>query len=236
MFRHTQWPDHFPVACHVLADGSDVESIKAGASRSSRAELLSRLGLRTDFPVVAQVGGVVFWKGQQVTAEAFIRLAKSDSTPRFSLLFLGGGSSAHREKIERMLADAPREWQDAVRFVRFDPDDFSYLAAADIVVHPSVLPDPFPNAVREAMILGKPVIASRDGGIPEMITDGETGILFQPGNADEMAAALSRLVVSSRERVRLGEAARDFASYHFDIQVRKQAFMELFRSLVTEKA
>lgn len=79
-------------------------------------------------------------------AEAFLRLAESGGEPLFSLLFLGRGNAEYRESLDRSLAKAPREWREAVRFVHFDHNDFSYLGAADIVVHPSVLPDPFPNA------------------------------------------------------------------------------------------
>src|SRR5262249_28739874 len=128
------------------------------------------------------------------------------------------------------------QWSDAVRFVQFRPDDFSCLAAADIVVHPSVLPDPFPNAVREAMILGKPVIASRDGGIVDMIRDGETGILVSPGDSNELAAEIGRLDRAAGERTRMGTAAQEFARSYFDIDLRKRAFSDLFRGLVSGKS
>jgi glycosyltransferase involved in cell wall biosynthesis len=166
--------------------------------------------------------------------EAFLGLAATGQRPSFSLLFLGAGNLEYRQSLERTLASAPPEWRDAVRFVHFDPSDFSYLGAADIVVHPSVLPDPFPNAVREAMILGKPVIASREGGIPEMIQDGETGILIRPRDSNELADAMRRLVASADERTKLGEAAKAFAIRHFDINARKESFAALFRSLVGE--
>jgi glycosyltransferase involved in cell wall biosynthesis len=221
----------FPSGVKILPDGSNIEAIRLNAQRSSRAEVLSRLNLPLERPVVAQVGGVVWWKGQHVTAEALQRIAAREPQPRFSFLFLGGGNPSYREKIEASLASAPPQWRDAIRFVCFAPDDFSYVAAADIVVHPSVLPDPFPNAVREAMILGKPVIASRDGGIVDMIRDGETGILFQPGNSEELAAAIDRLVASPEERRRLAESAQRYAENNFDINSRKQAFLELFRDL-----
>lgn len=225
----------FGDAAHILPDGSDVKGIRLIAQRSSRAEILSRLGLPFELPVVAQIGGIVFWKGQQITAEAFLRLSARSSVPSFSLLFLGGGSDVHRQNIERTLSKAPSQWRDLVRFVRFEPGDFSYLSAADIVVHPSVLPDPYPNAVREAMILGKPVIASRGGGITDMINDGENGILFEPGNAEQMATALTELIGSAGERCRLGQAAYSFAGEHFSIDFRKQAFITLLRGLVLSR-
>ncbi len=218
----------------VVPDGCDVEKIQAGARSKSRTHVLDQLGLPSVRPVVAQVGGTVWWKGQHVTADAFLRLAAGGGEPLFSLLFLGRGNAEYRESLDRTLAQAPREWQEAVRFVHFDHDDFSYLGAADIVVHPSVLPDPFPNAVREAMILGKPVIASRQGGIPEMIQDGETGILVRPRDSEDLGSAIHMLATSPAERARLGESARRFATEYFDIHTRKNDFVRLFRSLVRD--
>ncbi len=217
---------------NVFPDGSNVQAIHIGAKRSSRAEVLQRLNLPRERPVVVQVGGVVHWKGQDITARAFVDIAAQGKNQPFSLLFLGCVSAPFRERVESILAGAPREWRELVRFESFNPDDFSYLSASDIVVHPSVLPDPFPNAVREAMILGKPVIASGDGGIPEMIRDGETGILVEPGNSVELAAAITSLLNSREQRELLGEAAKQFGTRQFDIHVRKEAFFTLFRNLV----
>lgn len=222
----------FTSEVHILPDGSHIDAIQLSASLSSRREVLERLNLPIDKPVVAQVGGVVWWKGQHVTAEAFARLAVQQKSPNFSLVFLGGDNSDYRKRVEEIIAQAPTEWQEAVRFACFDPNDFSYLAVSDIVVHPSVLPDPYPNAVREAMILGKPVIGSNDGGIPEMIKDGKTGILFEPGDAAELAEAIKSLIDSPERRRAIGDSAQQFALSHFDINRRKHAFIELFQSLL----
>jgi glycosyltransferase involved in cell wall biosynthesis len=214
----------------VFADGTDVKAV-LGGQNASRARVLESLGLPPARPVVAQVGTLEEMKGQLVTAEAYVRLSAPKPEPDFSLLFLGKGKAEYLENVRAVLSRAPRAWQEAVRFSSFPPEDFSYLAAADIVVHPSVIPDPFPNAVREAMILGKPVIGSNDGGLPEMIRHGKTGFLFEPGNAPELAKYLRRLLDSPEERVEIGEAARSFAINWFDINVRKQPFSELFRRL-----
>lgn len=225
----------FPASVHIFPDGNDVDRIRKGERQHSRAEVLQNLALPVERLVVAQAGGIFWLKGQHVTAEAFVRLATKNH-PCFSLLFLGKSTSSYRERLDRILAHAPKEWRDAVRFLDYNPDDFSYLAAADIVVQPSVFPDSLPNAVREAMILGKPVIGSRDGGIPEMIHDGKTGLLVTPGDPDELAAALEHLLSSQRERERIGAAARLFANSQFDIQLRKQAFCDLLWSVTGERS
>lgn len=225
----------FPKPVNVLPDGSDIQRIRTSGKCSSRSIVLNALGLPVGRPVVAQVAGLVWWKGHHVTAEAFVQLAAAGGKPDFSLVLLGDAHSDYRERVERILSQAPSEWRSAVRFVQFDPDDFSYLASADIVVHPSVLPDPFPNAVREAMILGKPVIASRGGGIPEMIRSGTTGILVEPGDASGLAQSIRRLVAFPEERLRIGRTAERFAITHFDIHLRKQAFYDLFQELSNDR-
>jgi glycosyltransferase involved in cell wall biosynthesis len=222
----------FAIPPDVLAEGDDVAAIEASAGSSSRGEVLRRLDLPVERPMVAQIGSLYEWKGQHVTADAFGRLA-GDGEDGFSLLFLGRGDRAYRERVQGILAQSPSAARN-VRFATYDADDFGYLAAADVVVHPSVLPDPFPNAVREAMILGKPVIATNAGGIPEMIRPNETGVLIEPGDAGALADALSALLRSRMERERLGAAARDAARAEFDITVRKDAFGDLLDALVRD--
>ncbi len=73
-------------------------------------------------------------------------------------------------------------------------DPASVFAALDIVVVPSVQPEPFGCVVIEAMAAGTPVIGSRCGGIAEQIVDGVSGILFCPGSAEDLAEALNRML------------------------------------------
>lgn len=222
----------FAGSVRIFPDGSDVAGIRFGARRASRKEVLKHWGLPDAQLVVAQVGALQRWKGQHLTAEAFVRLSKSGDVPPFSLVFLGDGASVYKERLKQILAEAPDEWRSAVRFLSFSPDDLSFVEASDIVVHPSVLPDPYPNAVREAMILGKPVIAARAGGLPDMIRHAESGLLIDPCDADDLAASIGRLINSPGERARLGGAAQRFAMDHFDIKTCKEPLADLLRCLV----
>ena len=147
-----------------------------------------------------------------------------------SLLFLGAGKQEDKEALRHALPD---DWQQSVRFIEFEPGDFSYLAAADIIVHPSTIPDPYPNAVREAMILGKPVIGSRSGGIPELVVDEVTGILVEPNDKPALAQALGRLIESPEMRAQMGAAGRQKASNQFDANVCKNAFEDLLLELTS---
>ncbi|MBC8032317.1 MAG: glycosyltransferase family 4 protein [Pyrinomonadaceae bacterium] len=218
----------------VLHDGNDITAIRSNAAEASRDQVLSSLGLPAGQLVIAQIGALSWAKGQQVTARACAQLALDGNGP-CSLLFLGFAKPDVKEELRRILAVTPDGWQSSVRFVEFTPGDFSYLSAADIIVHPSVLPDPYPNAIREALILGKPVIGSRVGGIPELIANGLTGILIEPDNPNLLAEALKTLISSPEERARMGAAARRFAETSLDIDICKHAFFDTLVSVVRSK-
>lgn len=220
----------FSKRIRVLPDGSDLEAIRGATGHLTREQVLMSLDLPAGQPVIAQVGAVCWTKGQHVTAQACTQLASEGQSP-CTILFLGFCPDEHREKLQNILSNAPESWQRSLRFVQFSSGDFSYLSVADIVVHPSVFPDSYPNAVREALSLGKPVIGSRVGGIPELIADKVTGLLVEPGDAQQLAGALRSLIDSPEERARLGGKARQFADDKLDINLCKDAFFELLLTL-----
>ena len=76
-------------------------------------------------------------------------------------------------------------------------------------VVPSVWPDPLPGVVREAMTRERAVVASAVGGNPDMVIDGENGLLVKPGDPDDLAAAMARLLADPDLRTRLGRAGRE---------------------------
>jgi glycosyltransferase involved in cell wall biosynthesis len=222
----------FSSRLHVLPDGGDVDDITSRAATAGRADVLRKLDLPVELPMVAQVGAISERKGQHVTAEAFVRLAAGGGPPTCSLVFFGHGRADEEQRVRRVLAGAPVEWQALVRFTAFEDGDLASLAAADIVVHPSTVHDAFPNAVREAMTLGKPVIASAMGGMVDMILDGDSGVLIAEGDSVALASAMDALVQSPVARRRLGASAAAFARQHFDVHQRKLALLQLFDQVV----
>jgi len=214
----------------VLPDGSDIDTTSRSLAEINRTDVLQSLSLPTGQPVVAQIGAIIRGKGQRVTAAACARLARAGHPP-CSVLFLGAGKPGEKAELERIFGEMPDGWGSSMRFVEFGAGDYSYVAAADVVVHPSTLPDPYPNAVREAMILGKPIIGSRVGGIPELVADSETGILIEPNDDEELAAALARLLDSPHARAEMGAAGRRVAYEKFDVQICKNAFYDLLQEV-----
>src|SRR5207249_2718587 len=96
------------------------------------------------------------------------------------------------------------------RFLGFRRDAPRIVQAFDVIAVPSHV-EPLGNATLEAMAAGRPVVGSRVGGLPEMVVDGETGLLVPPSNPPALAAAIERLVFDEPLRLRMSIMARQRA-------------------------
>jgi glycosyltransferase involved in cell wall biosynthesis len=189
----------------------------------SRKDARAELGLREDELVVAHVGRLVRWKGQDVFIRAMAQVAhtipnirglivgawhKEDERPGA----LGGGASYANEL--RALADqlgAP------ITFTGFVRDPGVAYAAADIVAHTSKLPEPFGRITIEAMMASRPVVAANAGAQPEIVTPSETGLLTPTGDTDALTRALIELLSSETHRVVMGRNGRARAENNFSL-------------------
>src|SRR5262249_25585857 len=101
-----------------------------------------------------------------------------------------------------------------------------YLSAADVLVLGSYQ-EGLPNAVVEAMASGVAVVATRVGGIPEIVTDEETGLLVSPKDTDALFAGISRMIENDELRKRCVERGRNLAFARFDAERNAGAFVEI---------
>ena len=138
---------------------------------------------------VVCVGRLSPEKGQTGLLRAFAQLRTSH--PDLSLRLVGDGPD--RDALERLSQEL--SVGDAVTFAGRlpEPDTLVEIALADLLVLPSFM-EGLPIVLMEAMALGVPVIASRVAGIPELVVDGKTGVLFAPSNWDELAQCIARLL------------------------------------------
>lgn len=90
----------------------------------------------------------------------------------------------------------------------FRDDIPKVMAALDVFVLPSILPDSFPTVILEAMAAGKPVVATRSGGASEMVLEEETGFLIPIGNVEKGVESLEKLIENERLRLKFGQAGR----------------------------
>lgn len=120
-----------------------------------------------------------------------------------------------------------------VTFLGFQPDIRSLLATFDMFVQPSRM-DAMPMSVLEAMSAGLPVIASALGSIPELIEDGERGLLVPAGDSGAIARGLLRLAQDSESRRRLGTAAREYVALHKTASAMARHYLALYASALGE--
>ncbi|MCP1973877.1 glycosyltransferase family 4 protein [Bradyrhizobium elkanii] len=109
------------------------------------------------------------------------------------------------------------------------------IAEASVVVVPSEWCENCPMSVLEAMAYGKAVIATRVGGIPELVDDRVTGLLFEPGNTDELRRHLDCLMSDAARRAGMGAAGRSRVEADFSLEKHNTELMAVYRSLVSER-
>jgi len=186
----------------VLHDGLAVVP-----KRADRAMSRAALDLPPDAVVLAVLGRISGWKGQDLAVRALGDRALHSR--REVVLCLAGepwrGEERHLRELHELAATLGL--QDRVRHVGFRDDVDTVYGAADIVLVPSRQPDPFPNAALEAAAAGCCVVAAAHGGLPEMLSHGRTAMLVAPDDARALARTVAGLVDDPARRAALGAAA-----------------------------
>jgi len=175
------------------------------------------------------VVGRIKWvrKGQEVLIKAAALLADKYPDVRYAIVgSVSVGNDDHLARLQKLVQD--KQLNSKVIFIGDIAQPRDIYAAFDITVVPSVLPEPFGRVVMESMAAGTPVVASRCGGIPEQIIAGETGLLFNPGDEEDLAKSLAELFDDKARRLRMGIEGRRYALGKFDDDVVYQKYAELF--------
>ena len=190
------WFDHGRV--WVIPNGVDGDGL---AARAREGDVRGELGLADEALVVGCVGEVGWRKGQEHVLAAADALR--ERFPAAVWLVVGEG-----DEVASLTAAARSRGLlrgDRVRFLGFRRDVPAVLAACDLLVLPS-RSEGFPNTLLEGMALGLPVAASRADGIPELVVDGETGLLHAVDDGPRFVADVARLLGDGELRERLGAA------------------------------
>jgi len=161
--------------------------------------------------VIGTVGRLSDEKGMSFLIRAMGLLR--ESIPELRLEILGDGP--RRGELEALVSES--ELTSRVRFLGWQKDIKEHLIRWDLCVLPS-LEEGFGMAAAEAMATGLPVIASRVGGIPEVIVNDKTGWLVEPGDPEELACKIYTVLTDSSKRLEIAEAGRRFAVEHFSIE------------------
>ncbi|MCP3705495.1 glycosyltransferase family 4 protein [Paraburkholderia sp. CNPSo 3274] len=171
----------------VVHNGVDESPFRALA-RVPQAQLRAQIGLPGDAFLVGAFSRLARWKGQHVLLEALL------DEPRAHAVFVGAplfGEDAYAAEL-RAFVEA-NGLQERVHFLGFRHDIAACMRAVDVVAHTSITAEPFGRVVVEGMLAQRPVVASRDGGVTEIVEHGKSGLLCTPGDAKELAATIARL-------------------------------------------
>jgi glycosyltransferase involved in cell wall biosynthesis len=182
------------------------EALAFDAGRAPKSEARASLGLDPAAPVIAVLGRISDWKGQDVLVRA---LAEPPLRQRRVIgLVAGEAWPGAEDRLEAVLRLA-RELgvSDRLRLPGFRDDVNVIYGAADVVAVPSTAPDPLPGAAIESAAAGCAVIAAAHGGLLEIIRDRRTGRLVAPGDHRALAEIAAQLLDAPSERERLGAAA-----------------------------
>jgi glycosyltransferase involved in cell wall biosynthesis len=167
-------------------------------------------------------GDLIRFKGIDVLLQAYAGL-RGDTIP--PLVMIG-----------RMTADTPAQIPDNVRILDRWPHDALLEAwrRCSVGVLPSIGPETFGIVLLEAMAYGRPVVASRIGGMTDVVADGETGFLVTPGDADGLRQAIQRLIDEPGLKQRMGNAARLRLANLFSASSVVPRFEAMYRQVLGE--
>ena len=203
---------------HMLAQGIPPEritvvynAVDVSAFRRvlSPAEAKQRLGLDAHRLIIGTAAHLSLKKGHDVLLRAAAEVVKAAPDCHFVLL----GEGDQRSALERL--GGRLGLRDRVTFLGFRHDAADVMSAYDIFALASWW-EPFGLVFVEAMALGVPVVTTRAGGAPEVVAEGETGLLVPPGDPPALARALLRLATDGELRRRLGQAGPTRAA-RFDV-------------------
>lgn len=176
-----------------------------------------------DLNVVLCISQLIREKGIHILLKAVPMVARGVENVMFAIVGEGPG--------KREFEDLARDHgiQDRVRFLGLRSDTESLIAAADVIVCPSIWEEAFGLINIEAMACGVPVVATRVGGIPEIVTDGITGYLVDPGDSTSLTKAIEKILRHKVIRSSFGQMGLKRAQNLFDLDVMIYSYLKLYK-------
>ncbi|MFA5866838.1 MAG: glycosyltransferase family 4 protein [Actinomycetota bacterium] len=199
-----------PEKISVIHNGLDFSAWQKRLAAADAADLRAVLGIPANDFVVGTLGRLIPSKGHDILINAMPELVHK--FPGIRLVIAGSGPLDRRLKEQT----ATLGLDGSVVFPGHVDDPAPYYKMFDAFVMPTVM-ESFGLAVIEAMTAGCPVAASRTGGLPEIIENRETGLLFTPGDSRAVAAAIRTIAADKKAARQLGEAGRRSVKERFTL-------------------
>jgi glycosyltransferase involved in cell wall biosynthesis len=219
-----------PAKISVLGLGS-VSGVNANRFRpdaEKRAQLRAELGIAESATLFLYLGRLKRDKGVLDLARAFALCAKEEASSR--LLMVGPDEEGLLPEVERICTGCRAR----LHVAGYSDEPERYLAASDVLCLPSYR-EGFGVVILEAAAAGLPAIGSRIYGITDAIVDGETGLLFEAGDVQQLALRLRSLAADAQLRSRMGRRARERALRDFAEERLTGALLALYRQLLVNQ-
>ena len=164
-------------------------------------------------------------KGIWFFLEAIDKLGPLSLKCQFNII--GGPAPNGEHYVDQLKLDIKRHsYNSQINYVPFTPDVLAFQQAADIIVVPSLMKDPFPTTVLEGMRVGKPVIATNNGGAAEAVVHGKSGYLIDPSNISELVSAIRALIENPNLRYEFGMEGRRRFLKNFCSDIFRDKFLD----------
>jgi glycosyltransferase involved in cell wall biosynthesis len=212
----------------TIWDGRDLRPFEVLEDRHA---IRLELGLTKDEVAVGIFSRLNPWKGHRIFIEAMEKVFRKRADCRALIV---GGTTAKLQWYEKELKEivVQRNLSDRIVFTGQRNDIPRLMKAMDIVVHASIEPDPYPGVVLEAMLMGRPIIASNQGGPAEALEDAKTGILCPSGDPEAFADRILVLADGHDWREKIGAAARKVAWERYSVENHARRIEKVYEQLL----
>ena len=198
------------------------------ASPSDSSGIRRRLGIPEEAPLIGTVANFAVEKGYPYLLDAAREILRKK--PEAWFLFVGFGPL--EKEMKEKAGELPGRQQIIFAGARHDIPDL--IGAMDIFVLASVI-EGFPNVLLEALAMAKPVVATRVGGIPELVDSGVDGILVPPADGPSLAEALLTLIRNREEASQMGSRGRKKVEQNFSLESMIDRYEDFYFSVLEEK-
>ena len=217
-----QIPEHL---IELIYQGTDVSRFTPDPERAREA--VDRYPLpESSSPVLGNVGSFEERKGQVVLLEAVSQLVKGD-LPDLHLILVGEGPDEKMLKTKVQVMGL----ENNVSFFPFTREPMYVFERIDILVLSSLFKEGLPNVLLEAMSMKTPVVSSKMAGVPEIVKDGETGYMVEPGKSEQLAKAILKLWSDQSAYEQMSEKGRKLMENKFDKEVQFKKFLDYFQRI-----